>query len=205
VRRSSVVLATTPVADELRTPSGVSDEERQALDARLFSLNVAIVDTVKGAIDIAYKSNPYARFYVLETVARVPYFAYLSVMHLKETFGAREAGLSERMRVHYAEADNELHHLLIMESLGGNSSAIDRTVAQTMAFFYYWYVVLVYGLSEPVSPITPRHSNYARPGGRGAVDALASPTHDMLGPRRGHAAIRFPVPAAGCLPLIRVD
>ena len=49
--------------------------------------------------------------------------------------GASCPDLRDRMRTHYAEADNELHHLLIMESLGGNSSAIDRTVAQTMAFF----------------------------------------------------------------------
>jgi hypothetical protein len=154
VVRSPAAVAAAPVADASRTPGGVPGKERHALDARLFSLNVAIVDTVKGAIDIAYKKNPYARFFVLETVARVPYFAYLSVMHLKETFGARDDGLVERMRVHYAEADNELHHLLIMESLGGNSSAIDRTVAQTMAFFYYWYVVMVYTLSQPVSQLT---------------------------------------------------
>lgn len=57
-------------------------------------------------------------------------------------------GDSERMRTHYAEADNEYHHLLIMEALGGNSSAFDRTLAQTMAFTYYWYVVGVYSLSE---------------------------------------------------------
>lgn len=44
------------------------------------------------------------------------------------------------MRAHYAEADNELHHLLIMESLGGNSSGVDRALAQTMAFAYYWLV-----------------------------------------------------------------
>lgn len=43
----------------------------------------------------------FARFYVLETVARVPYFAYLSVLHLRETFGDREGG--EKMRTHYAE------------------------------------------------------------------------------------------------------
>jgi len=72
----------------------------------------------------------------------------LSVMHLRETFGERTPGDSERMRTHYAEADNELHHLLIMEELGGNSSVVDRTVAQTMAFFYYWYVVAVYLVSE---------------------------------------------------------
>ena len=45
------------------------------------------------------------------------------------------------MRTHYAEADNELHHLLIMESLGGNENPVDRVLAQTMAFTYYWYVV----------------------------------------------------------------
>jgi len=46
---------------------------------------------------------------------------------------------------------SELHHLLIMESLGGNSSVVDRTIAQTMAFGYYWYVVFVYMLSEPAA------------------------------------------------------
>jgi len=42
------------------------------------------------------------------------------------------------MRTHYAEADNELHHLLIMEALGGNENGLDRALAQTMAFVYYW-------------------------------------------------------------------
>jgi hypothetical protein len=28
-----------------------------------------------------------------------------------------------------------------MESLGGNDNVVDRVLAQTMAFFYYWYVV----------------------------------------------------------------
>ena len=56
-----------------------------------------------------------------------------------------------RMRTHYAEADNELHHLLIMESLGGNSNFIDRTLAQTMAFGYYWYVIIVYAWNEPAA------------------------------------------------------
>jgi len=43
--------------------------------------------------------------------------------------------------LHMKEADNELHHLLIMESLGGNENVVDRVLAQTMAFFYYWYVI----------------------------------------------------------------
>jgi len=51
------------------------------------------------------------------------------------------------MRHHYAEADNELHHLLIMESLGGNKAFGDRFIAQHLAFFYFWYCVSIYLLS----------------------------------------------------------
>jgi len=129
------------------------------MDERIFNLNKQIIDRVYDLICFAYpvKGNDrdFARFFVLETVARVPYFAYLSVLHLRETFGQRttdgtEEGeeMCDRMRTHYAEADNELHHLLIMESLGGNSNIIDRSLAQLMAFGYYWYVIVVYFLSE---------------------------------------------------------
>lgn len=76
------------------------------------------------------------------------YFVVISVCD-RETFGER--GLGENMRTHYAEADNELHHLLIMESLGGNENAIDRTLAQTMAFGYYWYVTILYFFNEPAA------------------------------------------------------
>jgi len=118
------------------------------LEEQIYNLNKFIVDNVYDVICFFYDGNDYARFFVLETVARVPYFAYLSVMHLRETFGSRDPGDGDRMRTHYAEADNELHHLLIMESLGGNSSLFDRTLAQTMAFTYYWYVIGVYTFSE---------------------------------------------------------
>lgn len=138
ISRSNVVVATVL--------------EPSQMDERIYNFNKVVIDSVYEIICLLYPvtggSRDFARFYVLETVARVPYFAYLSVMHLRETFGDRSPGSSERMRTHYAEADNELHHLLIMESLGGNSSVIDRTIAQTMAFFYYWYVVGVYSLSE---------------------------------------------------------
>jgi len=35
-----------------------------------------------------YQTRPFARFYLLETIARVPYFAYLSILHLYESIGA---------------------------------------------------------------------------------------------------------------------
>lgn len=85
----------------------------------------------------------YARFYALETIARMPYFSYLSVLHLYETLGRwRKA---EYLRVHFAETWNELHHLLIMEELlGEDLKFVDRFVAQHVAFFYYWIVIGLY-------------------------------------------------------------
>ncbi len=102
-------------------------------------------------VDGIYRDRPYARFYALETIARVPYFAYLSVLHLYETLGWwRRADL---LKVHFAESWNELHHLLIMESLGGNRRWLDRAIAQHVAVAYYWVVVVLYLL-------TPEHAYY---------------------------------------------
>jgi ubiquinol oxidase len=95
-------------------------------------------------VDVIYGNRSYPRFYVLETIARVPYFSYLSVLHLYETLGYwRKADL---LKVHFAETWNELHHLLIMESLGGNRIWGDRFIAQHIAVAYYWVVVVLYML-----------------------------------------------------------
>jgi ubiquinol oxidase len=147
--------------DETTTTTSVEDrqpQERQSLEPIVYYLNKVLIDMVYNIICSLYpvgdgttkhiSSGAFVRFYVLETVARVPYFAYLSVLHLRETFGERTySSIQEnRLRTHYAEADNELHHLLIMESLGGNHQMLDRILAQSMAFVYYWYVVLVYSI-----------------------------------------------------------
>eukprot|EP00594_Rhizosolenia_setigera_P007128 CAMPEP_0178953344 /NCGR_PEP_ID=MMETSP0789-20121207/8368_1 /TAXON_ID=3005 /ORGANISM="Rhizosolenia setigera, Strain CCMP 1694" /LENGTH=302 /DNA_ID=CAMNT_0020634595 /DNA_START=174 /DNA_END=1082 /DNA_ORIENTATION=- len=146
--KTSTGVATTAVAKR-----SMVDKQPQMMEEGIYKFNKTLIDTVYNIICFLYpvrgNKRDFARFFVLETVARVPYFAYLSVMHLRETFGERDLG--DKMRTHYAEADNELHHLLIMESLGGNDNIIDRTVAQTMAFFYYWYVVIIYAVNEPAA------------------------------------------------------
>ena len=102
-------------------------------------------------VDVIYGKRSYARFYLLETIARVPYFSFLSVLHFYETIGFwRKA---DWLKVHFAETWNELHHLLIMESLGGNQYWIDRFVAQHVAMIYYWVVVPIYMLA-------PRYAYY---------------------------------------------
>jgi len=90
-------------------------------------------------IDVVFEDRPIQRFWFLETVARMPYFAYTSVLHLYETFGWWR---SPQLRaVHAAQEDNELHHLLIMESLGGDQRWLDRFFAQHGAVAYYWLLI----------------------------------------------------------------
>jgi len=46
---------------------------------------------------------------------------------------------------------NELHHLQIMESLGGDQLWVDRFIAEHAAVFYYWVLVLMYAVSPSSS------------------------------------------------------
>jgi hypothetical protein len=91
------------------------------------------------------ESRPIERFWFLETVARMPYFSYVTCLHLYETFGWWRAG--ELRRVHVAEEWNEAHHLLVMESMGGDKRWRDRFLAQHAAVAYYWALVALYFLS----------------------------------------------------------
>ncbi|GMI21495.1 hypothetical protein TeGR_g12121 [Tetraparma gracilis] len=86
----------------------------------------------------------FRRFFALETIARMPYFAYTSMLHLYETLGWWRR--HDYIKLHFAEAWNELHHLLIMEDLGGNTRWGDRVVAAHLAFGYYWFVVVLYAV-----------------------------------------------------------
>lgn len=60
-----------------------------------------------------FVDRPIARFWFLEIIARIPYFSYVSMLHLYESFGWWRG--IELRKIHNAEEYNELHHLLIME------------------------------------------------------------------------------------------
>ena len=109
-------------------------------------VNKAVVGTAVKVIDTLYENEYYARFYVLETVARVPYFSFVSVLHLYETLGVWRK--VDYLETHFAQTMNEFHHLLIMEDLGGDERFIDRFFAQHVAFAYYWLTCLIY-LASP--------------------------------------------------------
>ena len=67
------------------------------------------------------------------------------------------------VQVHFAEEWNELHHLMIMEALGGDQLWVDRFMAQHAAVFYYWVLIgffafspsLAYMFSEMVEVCVP--------------------------------------------------
>ena len=117
VRRAAVPSATVYEPPWLRHAPAVAistetpkELMRREMDERVFGFNKVLIDTVYEVICFLYpvtgSDRDFARFYVLETVARVPYFAYLSVMHLRETFGDREPENLERQRTHYAEVSS---------------------------------------------------------------------------------------------------
>ncbi|CAM6104079.1 unnamed protein product [Calypogeia fissa] len=101
-------------------------------------------------LDVIFNNRPIQRFWFLETVARMPYFSYISMLHLYETLGWWRSGAEVR-KVHFAEEWNEMHHLKIMESLGGDIEWGDRFFGQHAAFFYYWILNGMFLVSPTVA------------------------------------------------------
>ena len=102
-------------------------------------------------LDLWFPENkPIQRFWFLETVARMPYFSYNSMLTLYELLGWWRRS-SELRKIHFAEEWNEFHHLLIMESLGGDRRWSDRFLAQHAALVYYFGLVVVWLLSPKLA------------------------------------------------------
>ena len=94
-------------------------------------------------IDLIYEDRPIERFWFLETVARMPYFSYVSILHFYETMGWWS--IDSRLREeHHKEDINEGNHLLIMESLGGGIRWSDKFLARHAAIFYYFVLIPLY-------------------------------------------------------------
>ena len=109
--------------------------------------NTVVLDITVAILDFLYKGRDYQRFWVLEEIARAPYFAFLSVLHFRESMGLRGPEHLYLMKEHFAQSINETEHLEYMESRGGNSYWIDRFVAKHLVLIYYWSNVVYYGLA----------------------------------------------------------
>jgi ubiquinol oxidase len=101
-----------------------------------------LVSSLVSVINKLYCGRPFSRFYVLETLACVPYYANLSVLNLYENFGFwRQVNWLE---IHFSESWNELQHLWIMEALDGDQCWYDRLLARSLTIVYYWILMVVY-------------------------------------------------------------
>lgn len=145
------------------------------------SVNIFLTDSVIKILDSLYHDRDYPRFFVLETIARVPYFAFMSVLHMYESFGWWRR--ADYMKVHFAESWNEMHHLLIMEELGGNAWWVDRFLAQHVAAIYYIMTVIMYA----ISPRMAYHFSEC-------VESHAFETYDKFIKAQGEELKRLPAP-----------
>ena len=110
-------------------------------------LNTIILNTTVAIIDFLYKDRDFQRFWVLEEIARAPYFAFLSVLHFRESMGLRGPEHIYLMEEHFAQTLNETEHLEYMESRGGSAYWVDRFFARHLVLVYYWVNVVYYWLA----------------------------------------------------------
>ena len=121
----------------------------QTFNKIVLEINIAI-------IDFLYQGRDYQRFWVLEEIARAPYFAFLSVLHFRESMGLRGPEHIDLMLQHFEQSINETEHLEYMESRGGNSYFVDRFFAKHLVLIYYWVNVVYYW----VAPVSAYHLSY---------------------------------------------
>ena len=119
-------------------------------------LNELVLDITVAILDFLYRGRDYQRFWVLEEIARAPYFAFLSVLHFRESMGLRGPEHLYLMKEHFDQSINETEHLEYMESRGGNAYFIDRFVAKHLVLIYYWVNVVYYWLA----PVSAYHLSY---------------------------------------------
>ena len=122
----------------------------------LKQINKSTLDFSVAILDYLYRGRNYQRFWVLEEIARAPYFAFLSVLHFRESMGLRGPEHIDLMIQHFEQSINETEHLEYMESRGGNLYFIDRFVAKHLVLIYYWVNVVYYW----VAPKSAYHLSY---------------------------------------------
>ena len=124
--------------------------------AMIKKLNSLVLNFSIDVLDYLYRGRDYQRFWVLEEIARAPYFAFLSVLHFRESMGLRGPEHIDLMIQHFEQSINETSHLEYMESRGGNAYWVDRFVAKHLVLIYYWINVVYYWLA----PKSAYHLSY---------------------------------------------
>jgi ubiquinol oxidase len=135
------------------------EHARQQVKAPRFMMIVYY--SICWGLDILYKDKPLDRFWLLETVARQPYFSYVAVLHMYETLGWWQID-GDLRRQHAHEEYNETMHLQIMESMGADRLWWNRFLARHGSIAYF-AILFIFYLSSPTlayksSELLERHA-----------------------------------------------
>ncbi len=112
------------------------------------TFNTLVLDITISILDFLYRGRDFQRFWVLEVIARAPYFSFISVLHFRESLGLRGEDHIYLMKEHFEQALNETEHLEEMETRGGDEQWIDRFFAKHLVLLYYWIMVVYYLISS---------------------------------------------------------
>ena len=98
-------------------------------------LNTFVLDTTIYILDFLYRGRDFQRFWVLEVIARAPYFAFISVLHFRESLGLRGEEHVYLMKEHFYQALNETEHLEEMELREGNKHGSTGFLPSILFYF----------------------------------------------------------------------
>lgn len=127
-------------------------DREQESDYRVDAPRIVMIGyhIICGLLDIVFRNRPIDRFWFLETVARMPYLSYVTMLHIYETLGWWEIDGPLKI-LHTSEEINETMHLRIMESLGGDSLWWNRFIARHGAIVYFTVLIVMFMVSPKLA------------------------------------------------------
>ena len=138
------------VLDLTLSNEGIWERERRGARPESPLLLYILYKVICYTLDTMYADKPTERFFVLETLARMPYFSFVSMMHMYETLGFWSLDGKLKM-FHTTEELNESCHLRVMEALGGGKRWKDRFLARHLAIGYYLLLNFIFLFSPKLT------------------------------------------------------
>ena len=74
----------------------------------LRAFNTIVLSVTVAIIDFLYRGRDFQRFWVLEVIARAPYFAFISVLHFRESLGLRGEDHVYLMKEHFYQRKQQI-------------------------------------------------------------------------------------------------
>ena len=101
------------------------------------TVNTFVLNFTISIIDYLYRGRHFQRFWVLEEIARAPYFAFVSVLHLRESLGLRGPEHLYLMEEHFAQTLNETEHLGAVMLIGWIALSPDTWYLSTIGSMWF--------------------------------------------------------------------